>query len=249
MNGSAEFVTGKLWVVMPAYNEEECVRRVAEEWLQTLKQVYPDFIFLALNDGSSDSTLAILSSIALEENNFRVIDKRNSGHGQTCIEGYRIALREAAEWILQIDSDGQCDPAYLPRFLKETSEKKVIYGWRKARDDSWTRLWISRFVSLFSLAATGVWVKDANVPYRLMHRSTLEKVVRLVPKDFHLANILVAVLQQKYFGIYWVPIHFRNRMAGTASVKTYSFVKHGVRLFRQLRAAIRRDPQVANLVP
>jgi glycosyltransferase involved in cell wall biosynthesis len=231
-------MTGKLWVVMPAYNEEESVRHVAEEWLETLKQNYPDFIFLALNDGSRDSTLAILDSIAGREKNFRVIDKLNSGHGQTCLQGYRIALKEAAEWILQIDSDGQCDPVYFKRFLDRGSREKTIYGWRKSRDEGCRRLWISRFVTLFAFGATGVWVKDANVPYRLMHRSTLERIVGFVPRDFHLANILVAVLQEKYFGISWVPIHFRNRIGGTASVKTYSFVKHGLKLFRQLRTAI-----------
>jgi dolichol-phosphate mannosyltransferase len=233
-------MTGKLWVVMPAYNEEGCVRHVAEEWLQTLKQNYPDFIFLALNDGSRDSTFAILNSIAGKEPNFRVIDKLNSGHGQTCLEGYRIALTEAAEWILQIDSDGQCDPVYFERFLNEASGQKIIYGWRKSRDDGCRRLWISRFVTLAAFVATGFWVKDGNVPYRLMHRTTLEKVVGLVPSDFHLANIFVAVLQEKYFGISWVPIHFRNRMGGRASVKTRSFIQHGVKLFRQLRTAIPR---------
>jgi hypothetical protein len=34
----------------------------------------------------------------------------------------------------------------------------------------------------------------------------LENIVGLVPRDFHLANILVAVLQENYFGIAWVPI-------------------------------------------
>ena len=112
--------------------------------------------------------------------------------------------------------------------------------WRKSRDEGWRRLWISRFVTLFAFVATGVWVKDGNVPYRLMHKTTLENIVGLVPRDFHLANILVAVLQEKYFGISWVPIHFRHRMGGTASVKTYSFVQHGMKLFRQLRAATPR---------
>lgn len=233
-------MTGKLWVVMPAYNEEGSVRHVAEEWLQTLKQNYADFIFLALNDGSKDSTLAILNSIAGKEKNFRVIDKLNSGHGQTCLQGYGIALKEAAEWILQIDSDGQCDPVYFERLLDKASGEKIIYGWRKSRDEGWRRLWISRFVTLSAFAATGVWVKDGNVPYRLMHRTTLENIVGLVPRDFYLANILLAVLQEKYFGISWVPIHFRKRMGGTASVKTYSFVKHGVKLFRQLRTATPR---------
>jgi hypothetical protein len=69
-----------------------------------------------------------------------------------------------------------------------------------------------------------------------MHKSCLKNIVDLVPTDFHLANVLVAVLQQKYFGISWVPIHFRNRI-GTASAKTYSFVKDGMQLYRQLRNA------------
>lgn len=233
-------MTGKLWVVMPAYNEEGCVRHVVDEWLRTLKQNYPDFIFMALNDGSSDSTLAILNSIAAEEENFRVINKPNSGHGQTCLEGYRMALKEAAEWILQIDSDGQCDPVYFERFLHKAPCDKIVYGWRTSRDDGLVRHWISRFVTLVVLVETGSWVKDCNVPYRLMHRITLETVVELVPSDFDLVNVLVAVLQEKYFGISWVPIRFRNRMGGAASIKGYSFVKHGVKLLRQLRTAVPR---------
>lgn len=229
-------MTAKLWVVMPAYNEEAAVNHVVKEWLPALRRRYPDFVFLALNDGSKDSTLAILNSIAAREQEFRVIDKPNSGHGQTCVLGYRIALKETADWILQIDSDAQCDPVYLDTFFEQAAKNKIVYGLRKSRDDGWKRVCISRFVTLFTFAATGVWVKDCNVPYRLMHRSCLENIVDLVPKDFHLANVLLAVLQQKYFGISWVPIHFRKRI-GTPSVKTFSFVKHGIQLYKQLRNA------------
>jgi glycosyltransferase involved in cell wall biosynthesis len=229
-------MTGKLWVIMPAYNEEASVGHVVKEWLPALHRRYPNFVFLALNDGSKDSTFAILNSIAAREQEFRVIDKPNSGHGQTCVLGYRMALKEGADWILQIDSDAQCDPVYLDRFCEQAATEKIIYGYRTSRDDGWKRLCISRFVTLFTFAATGVWVKDCNVPYRLMHKSCLENIVDLVPSDFHLANVLVAALQEKHFGISWVPIHFRARI-GQAPVKTYSFVKHGIQLYMQLRNA------------
>jgi dolichol-phosphate mannosyltransferase len=233
-------MTGKLWVVMPVYNEEAAVNQVVEEWLPELRRRYPDFVFLALNDGSKDSTLAILHSIAARDPEFRVIDKPNSGHGQTCILGYRTALEEKADWVLQIDSDSQCDPVYLDAFIDQTAKSKVVYGLRKSRGDGWQRMCISRFVTLFTFAATRVWIKDCNVPYRLMHRSCLEDAVDFVPKDFYLANILLAVLQQKYFGISWVPIHFRSRI-GTPSIRSFSFVKHGIKLYRQLRnAAVQR---------
>lgn len=241
-------MTGKLWVVMPVYNEEAAVNQVVEEWLPALRGRYPDFVFLALNDGSKDSTLSILHSIAAREQEFRVIDKPNSGHGQTCVLGYRTALEEKADWVLQIDSDAQCDPVYLDTFIEQTAQAKVVYGLRKSRDDGWQRICISRFVTLFTFAATGVWVRDCNVPYRLMHRSCLENIVDLVPGNFHLANVLVAVLQQKHFGISWVPIHFRRRI-GTPSVKTFSFVKHGIQLYKQLRTTVRQHTRLADKIP
>lgn len=239
-------MTGKLWVVMPVYNEEAAVNQVVNEWLPALRRCYPDFLFLCLNDGSKDSTLTILNSIAAREEEFRVLDKPNSGHGQTCVLGYRIAVEEKADWVLQIDSDAQCDPLYLDAFVAQSANSKVVYGLRKSRDDGWQRICISRIVTLFTFAATGVWVKDCNVPYRLMHRSCLENIVGLVPGDFHLANVFVAVLQQKYFGISWVPIHFRKRI-GTPSVKSFSFVKHGIKLYRQLRSAARHNPNQKRL--
>jgi glycosyltransferase involved in cell wall biosynthesis len=232
-------MTNKLWVVMPAYNEEAAVDQVVKEWLPALRRHCPDFVFLALNDGSKDSTLAILNRIAVREQEFRVIDKPNSGHGQTCVLGYRLALKEEADWILQIDSDAQCDPVYLETFFGKTAKHKIVYGLRTSRDDGWKRICISRLVTFFAFAATGVWVKDCNVPYRLMHKSTVENIVDHIPKDFHLANVLLAVLQEKHFGIFWIPIHFRRRI-GTPSVKTFSFVKFGIQLYRQLRAAARQ---------
>lgn len=222
---------------MPVYNEQESVPKVIKEWTEVLGKLVPGYTFLGINDGSKDKTLEILHLEASKNLGFRVLDKPNSGHGQSCITGYQYALDHGAEWVFQMDSDGQCSPLYFESILKASPGNKVIYGFRKTRDDGWRRYLISRLVSMFAYTATGVWIRDANVPYRLMHRSTLEKILPFIPKDFHLANILLAVLQKKFFGIKWVNIHFLNRTGGTASVKAYSFAKHGIRLFIQLRNA------------
>ena len=71
----------------------------------------------------------------------------------------------------------------------------------------------------------------------LIYTNVLKQFAYKVPKDFHLANIFVSVCCANISKIKWVPIHFRDRMGGTASVKTFSFVKHGFKLFKQLRAA------------
>jgi glycosyltransferase involved in cell wall biosynthesis len=164
-----------------------------------------------------------------------VVDKPNSGHGQTCLLGYRTALQAGARWILQIDSDGQCDPAFFGRFWSLRRDHPFVFGFRKKRLDGATRSLISRAVSLTVYLAFGVWVRDANVPYRLMRAEELAKVIPGEDVGIHLANVYLSALIQRSCPIRWVPIHFLNRIGGTPSVKALAFVRHGVRLFRELR--------------
>ncbi len=233
-------MTTSLWIVMPAYNEEASVASVFEEWLPVLGRIVDSFTFCALNDGSRDGTLALLREVEATTEMVQVIDKPNSGHGNTCLMGYRRALEAGAEWVLQIDSDGQCDPCFFPAFWAERHEHPVVYGFRRARGDGRSRALISRAVSFTTWLGTGIWVRDANVPYRLMHRDKLSGLVDRIPEDFHLVNVYLAAMQQERHGIHWIEIGHRVRSGGTPSVKTFSFPKQGWRLLQQLRAAQRR---------
>lgn len=142
------------------------------------------------------------------------MDKPHSGHGHTCMEGYCRALAHGAEWILQVDSDGQCDPSLFSVFANASLRHRAVYGFRCVRHDGYMRHLVSRIVSMCAFAATSVWVRDANVPYRLMHSSALAEALHRVPADFHLINVLMAVMQQERSGIHWTDIHFRRRSGG-----------------------------------
>jgi dolichol-phosphate mannosyltransferase len=225
---------------MPVYNEEEALSSVIEEWHNTLSTCNISYTLCILNDGSKDATLSILRGFEQKYPNIKIIDKPNSGHGQTCILGYKTALENMADWIFQIDSDGQCDPVFFSKFLEYSATHKAIFGVRKTRDDGFKRTVISKFVTLFTFVATGQWVWDANVPYRLIHSDLMKGIAYQIPTDFHLANIYVSVLANKMEKIKWVPIHFRDRSGGSPSVKTFSFVKHGFKLFRQLKEAVNK---------
>lgn len=224
-----------LWVIMPVYNEAEALPKVLDEWIAELEKYFNNrYTLCVLNDGSSDDTQKIINQYAEKYPEIKPVDKENSGHGQSCIYGYRLALQEKADWVFQIDSDGQCIPSYLHELVKISEPNKVSYGYRKTREDGFQRIVVSRFVTLFVWSATGVWVRDANVPYRLMPANTLTTIVERIPQDFHLCNILVSIYQKKNFGINWINIHFRNRLGRTVNVKTFSFVKHGLGLFKEL---------------
>ena len=156
-----------------------------------------------------------------------------------------MALENNAQWVLQIDSDGQCDPSYFPAFWSGRHRFPAQYGCRVRREDGMIRTVISSIVILVVLLAAGVWVRDPNVPYRLMRADTLVGLVPLIPADVHLANVFLAALQQKHNGIRWIPITFLRRAGGTPSGSLGMFARRGWQLFRQLRSSFRAAPTSA----
>src|SRR5687768_12844291 len=94
-----------LYLVMPIYNEQASIGAVVREWKDMLARVAPEHRILILNDGSKDNTAQVLAEIAAATPGVEVINKPNSGHGRTCIQGYGEALQRGARWVFQIDSD------------------------------------------------------------------------------------------------------------------------------------------------
>jgi len=224
-----------LWVVMPAYNEEECVGQVIASWMDAIRRETRDFTFCVLNDGSTDQTLPRLQEMAPAYPELVLVDKPNSGHGQSCLTGYRLALQAGARWVFQIDSDGQCDPVFFRRFWSLRNDHPFIFGRRTKRLDGAVRALISRGVSVTLYLASAVWVPDPNVPYRLMRAEELARVLPEEEVRVYLTNIYLSALIRRSYPIFWVPIHFLKRIGGTPSVKAASFAGQGVRLFQELR--------------
>lgn len=230
---------------MPAYNEEDSVAKVVLEWLPVFRQTEPDFTLCILNDGSRDGTLQVLQSLAAQHPEIEVVDKPNSGHGQTCLAGYKRALAQGAQWIFQIDADGQCDPSRFPLLWEMRLQHPVVYGFRFPREDGIIRFIISRIVSVATLLGMGVWVLDPGSPYRLMRHDTLKDAVEVIPDDFYLVNIVLAALQQKKYGIRWIKTRFRQRYGGASNINGFGFCRQGWRLFNQLRALHRQLKHLA----
>ena len=240
----------RLLVILPVYNEEAALRSVLEEWLAELRLVLHEesFVFTAWDDGSQDGSVSILEECAARNPELKVLRKSNSGHGQTCMMGYGMAAESDAEWILQIDSDGQCDPRFFQKLWALRDQADAVFGFRKIRQDGLTRNLISRILSVAVFLCTGTWVRDPNVPYRMVRTRLLKMVLPLVPGNAHLVNVFLSVLLERSAGIRWVDIAFRARSGGYSSVKGFSFVRQGIRLMGDLRAfqnarkaAIRND--------
>ena len=235
-DGSAD--VPDLMVVMPAYNERESVRKVVLEWFAELECWTERFVFLAIDDGSSDDTYDALARLRGRLGpRFELLRHANRGHGQSCLAGYRMACDRGIPWVLQIDSDGQCDPQFFHRFWRDRSRYEVIYGYRWRRDDGVRRMIASMVLKATLAVSCQTWCRDANVPYRLLQTRRLPAVLDTIPPEFVLANVALAVqLRRQGWSEGCVPILFRDRYAGTPSVRLGQFGGKARQLVRQLRA-------------
>ncbi len=123
-----------LYIVIPAYNESENVKRTIEEWCPVVEKHNGGGAsrLVIINDGSRDDTYEIASAECETHPLLTVLTKPNGGHGSTVLYGYRYALENGADYIFQTDSDGQTDPAEFEKFWQIREGSDAIFGNRQA---------------------------------------------------------------------------------------------------------------------
>jgi dolichol-phosphate mannosyltransferase len=227
----------ELIAVMPVYNEGANITSVVTEWLNAFRHERIKDRLITVNDGSTDNTLSILQHLQAQSGDrLLVLDKPNSGHGRSCRVGYETALQSGAPWVFQIDSDGQCDPAFFRDFWAERKEADCVFGRRISRGDGAVRRLIQAATRLLTMIATGRDLKDANVPYRLIKREALHKALQRVPSDFDMQNVALTFALKRDPSLRWayVPIRFRARQGGINSINLSKIIKMGWQMLMEI---------------
>lgn len=230
-----------LYIVIPAYNEEENIRQVVADWYPIVDVRSGDSRLVVVNDGSRDNTLNVLKELQKEHPKLVVLDKANGGHGSTILYGYDYALKQGAEYIFQTDSDGQTYASEFDAFWNERNSYDMLIGHRNHREDGLSRVIVTKVLKLVIGMCFHVSVTDANTPYRLMRASVLREEIGLVPKDFFLSNVLITVLFTKHLRkIKYIPITFRPRQGGVNSINLKRIFKIGRQSLRDFRELNRK---------
>jgi dolichol-phosphate mannosyltransferase len=227
-----------LAIVIPVYNESATIEKVIGSWMQQLNKQGVGYQFVLLNDGSSDSTLDMLMSLERKQPRLIiVVDKPNSGHGRTCRLGYDAAVASRrVEWVLQIDSDGQCDPSYFPEFWRRKDHADCIFGRRMARDDGFARAMTSKICKLGATLLGGQDMVDPNVPYRLLRREALASALQVIPASFDIHNVALTFVLKRNSNLKWdyVPIRFLARQGGSNSINLLNVAHLGASMLFDL---------------
>jgi dolichol-phosphate mannosyltransferase len=214
-----------LGIVIPVFNEENNIEGVLRAWNdKIIKLGLKNYKFIVINDGSTDNTLKKLKNIKI--NNIKIITISNQGHGSACVNGYNFAIKNKFEWVLQIDGDGQCNPFFFDDFVNLSKKNKIIFGYRFKRKDGYLRIIFSRILSFVIFLKLFIYIKDPNVPYRLINTSQLRQVIDKIPSDILLKNVfLTFILKKKFKNIKYTPIIFDQRNAGCSKYDYHSLIK------------------------
>lgn len=221
----------KVFLVMPAYNEAENVNEVVRMWHPVAERICNEgneCKLVIANDGSKDNTFEILTQLKSEYKHLVPLNKSNSGHGATVLYLYQYAIKENADYIFQTDSDGQTLPEEFWQMWENRHQYDFNIGTRGGRQDGSSRVFVTKTLRFVVWMMFGVWVKDANTPFRLMKKDRLQAIMEYIPKDYALANVAVsAIAVKKGEKIAWYPITFRPRQGGTNSINMKRIFKIG----------------------
>jgi len=220
----------KLYITIPAYNEAENLDNLIKDWYPIVERYNAngESRMVVINDGSKDNTYEILQEYAHTHPLLVPLTKKNGGHGDTVLFGYRYAIEQGADYIFQTDSDGQTNPEEFVQFWNKRHEYDAIIGNRVVRGDGKSRKLVENTVCMLLRAIFGVRVEDANAPFRLMKTSLVKKYIDRLPKNYNLPNIMFTT----YFVYYnekvkFLPITFKPRQAGTNTINVKRIIKIG----------------------
>ena len=236
----------KLYLVMPAYNEEENIGQVIADWYPVVEQIGGESLLVVLDDGSKDRTYSILKDACADHPLLIPVKKENQGHGATVLYGYRYALEQEPDYIFQTDSDGQTDPREFWEFWEQREAYDMVIGHRCRREDGRSRIFVTQVLKLVIRLCFHEDVTDANTPFRLMKAEVLREQIRLIPENFNLSNVILSVIYaKKGLRVKYIPITFRPRQGGENSInlkKIFGIGCQAVRDFWKINRMLPKDP-------
>lgn len=243
---------GRVVVLIPTYNERQTLPLAVER----LRRACPDVDVLILEDNSPDGTGEVADALAAQDPKVRVIHRPGKkGLGTAYLAGFRIALDEGYDVIVEMDADGSHQPEQLPRLLAALPDADLVIGSRWVKGGSVVNWPIHRKAlsvggNLYIKILLGMPVNDATAGFRAYRASALRAIDLGAVESYGYcfqADLTRRVVEAG-LRVIEVPIEFVERELGESKMNgdiaresLRNITRWGVTQRRaQLRAAARR---------
>jgi glycosyltransferase involved in cell wall biosynthesis len=164
-------------MVLPVYNESGNLKWFIPELTGALQALGRSYEIIAVNDGSTDDSLAVLRALKVDEPNLRIIRfRRNFGQTAGFAAGFDLAR---GRYVITMDADGQNDPADISRLLDVMIEGDydIVSGWRQDRKEPFfTRRLPSMIANRIIGKSTGVVLHDYGCSLKIYDREVAKNV-------------------------------------------------------------------------
>jgi dolichol-phosphate mannosyltransferase len=210
-------------VCLPTYNERENLEPMVAALLGRLG---PDDRVLVIDDSSPDGTGELADRLAAAEPRVVVLHRpTKEGLGPAYIAGFRRALADGAELVLEMDCDFSHDPDDVPRLISSAADADLVLGSRYVgggRIEHWgaVRRFVSRAGSLYAQVLLGVPVRDLTGGFKCYRREVLETIdldaVSARGYAFQIETTYRAL--RAGFRVLEVPITFVDRKIGSSKM-------------------------------
>jgi dolichol-phosphate mannosyltransferase len=210
-------------VCLPTYNERENLGPMVAALLERLDG---DDSVLVIDDGSPDGTGEVADRLAAEHDRVAVLHRPvKQGLGPAYLAGFRRALADGAELVIEMDCDFSHDPDDVPRLIAATADADLVLGSRYidgGRIENWGsgRRFVSRAGSLYAQVLLAAPVRDLTGGFKCYRREVLERIdLEAVSSRGYAFQIETTYRALRAgFRVVEIPITFSDREAGASKM-------------------------------
>jgi len=221
-----EPIKAKVLVVIPAYNEQENIARTINE----VKSKAPFADVLVVNDGSRDETTSVAGKIGVDVVNLPF----NLGIGGAVQTGFKYALHNDYDVVVQVDADGQHDASYLPKLVDclLAGKADIVIGSRYLDGEPLEMPLLRdmgiRYFSWLTSKIVGQRITDCSSGFRALNKEAVRFFSENYPVDFPDAEALI-MAHRAGLKIAELPTRFRNRSKGKSSLHSLRLLYYPVK--------------------
>ena len=198
-------------VLIPAYNEEQSIGQT----LRKIKELYPEFELLVVDDGSTDNTL----QEAMDAGANVWPHPYNIGNGAAIKTGIRLAK---GEWLIMMDADGQHDPADIARILEYRESYDMVVGARsKSSETAMHRDIANTVYNWFASYVTSFKVEDLTSGFRMVRTEVARQFLYLLPNTFSYPTTLTMGYLKSGRSVKYISIDTKYRV-GKSKIRLIS---------------------------
>jgi len=209
-------------VIIPTYNEAENIPII----INKINSLSVKYDILVVDGNSTDDTVLIVQNIMkVSENIYLLNQSRRNGIGGAYCDGFKFAIDNNYDKVIQIDSDLSFNPQDIPRLVKQSINYDLVIGSRYINGISiinWpiSRLFLSYFANIYARTITRMKINDCTSGFKCINIEILKKInldkINSHGYSFQIELNFLAHLNN--YKIKEVPIIFKDREYGNSKM-------------------------------